>query len=656
MVVKENQIQHPSGYRPDIDGLRAIAVIGVILFHAGLGVPGGFAGVDVFFVISGFLITQLIVRDLERGTFSMVSFWERRVRRIFPALFATVLVCLVAGWFLLLPYGYLVLAQSAIALSLFASNIQFWRTTDYFSPLAEENALLHTWSLSVEEQFYLIVPLMLVGLYRFRKGRFLSFASLVTITAVSFVVSVVWLQKDPAGAFYLLPSRAWELGVGALLVFLPAPCSIIGRYVASVAGLMAVVYSFFFFVPGSPFPGVAALPAVVGTALVIWSGIPTNEGCQIWPMRLLAWRPMVSCGLMSYSLYLWHWPFFAFHRYVFDHLPTPTVSVAYVAAAFVISGLSLRFVETPFRQRRLCGSRRSIFVFFFTGTVLVTAAALVIYLGGGLSFRVPPEALRLDGVEGDRPFEAKPERMLVGGTKVYRFGDAGEQPKVLLWGDSHAGVLLSVIDEICREAGVSGRGVIRGRTPPLFDWSGERETTLEHEYSMAAGRFVQQLLQTEKVRIVFLAFRWSYYTRRDPPLDPSRVPQVGFDDALLETISKVQGFGAKVVLLKEVPVFPAHVPRAMALARWIGTSTPSLTIAAVEAFQKPYDPSFQRLQDRHPDVTIVDPVSSFAQNRGIDYIDADGVLLWRDQHHLTHRATMRLAPELREALVRALAQ
>jgi hypothetical protein len=134
------------------------------------------------------------------------------------------------------------------------------------------------------------------------------------------------------------------------------------------------------------------------------------------------------------------------------------------------------------------------------------------------------------------------------------------------------------------------------------------------------------------------------------------VPQVGFDDALLETISKVQGFGAKVVLLKEVPVFPAHVPRAMALARWIGTSTPSLTIAAVEAFQKPYDPSFQRLQDRHPDVTIVDPVSSFAQNRGIDYIDADGVLLWRDQHHLTHRATMRLAPELREALVRALAQ
>ncbi len=175
-------------YRPDIDGLRAVAVLGVVLFHAGLGVPGGYVGVDVFFVISGFLITSLILKDLDRGTFSMVDFWERRARRIFPALAVVVVTCLLAGWFLMLPFGYLVLAQSAIALTFFASNFQFWRTADYFGPVAEENLLLHTWSLSVEEQFYLIVPVLMAVLYAWRKRALLPWAAGVGVV-VSLVLS-----------------------------------------------------------------------------------------------------------------------------------------------------------------------------------------------------------------------------------------------------------------------------------------------------------------------------------------------------------------------------------------------------------------------------------------------------------------------------------
>ena len=187
-------------YRADIDGLRAIAVIGVVLFHAGLGVSGGFVGVDVFFVISGFLITSLILRDLHRGSFSIVEFWERRARRIFPALIVVVIATLIAGFFLMLPFGFQVLGQSAVALTFFASNIQFWRTSGYFDPSAEENPLLHTWSLSVEEQFYLIVPLLLCLIFMLRLQRRLGVLLGVGVVA-SLLASVYWVDHDPREVF-----------------------------------------------------------------------------------------------------------------------------------------------------------------------------------------------------------------------------------------------------------------------------------------------------------------------------------------------------------------------------------------------------------------------------------------------------------------------
>lgn len=640
-------------YRADIDGLRAVAVLGVVFFHAGLGFPGGFAGVDVFFVISGFLITGLILKDLEHGSFSMVDFWERRVRRIFPALFVMVLACLVAGWFLLLPYGYLVLGQSAVALSLFASNIQFWRTTDYFSPLAEENPLLHTWSLSVEEQFYLVIPLLLAGLYVRRRQALLCPVLLVLIIA-SFAVSVAWLQTEPAGAFYLLPSRAWELGVGAVLAFVPASKSRKWRNVAAWGGLAFICYTFFFHTPGAPFPGVAALPPVIGTALVIWSGAQSCGGQLLWAQRFLGCKPLVWCGLMSYSLYLWHWPFFAFHRYIFDHLPPAPVSMAYIAAAFALSALSLRYVERPFRQKSLCNSRKSIFVFFLAGTGLVLGVSLTIYLSGGLASRLPADVLRLDSVEGNNPYPGKPRESLEGGTEVYDIGAPDSPPKVLLWGDSHAGVLLNVMNDVCRDAGVSGRAVIRGRTPPMFNWSGERETTAEHSYALSTGRLVEEMLQEGSIRVVFVAFRWSYYVRREPPLDPSHVPLPGFEEALLETITKLQKLGVKVVLLEEVPIFPGHVPRRTALARWIGVPELSLLAAEAEEFRKPYGPVITRLRSLEEPVALVDPVPLFTKNGRIDFRDEQGLYLWRDQHHLTRHATQCLAPALRDALLSSL--
>jgi len=369
---------------------------------------------------------------------------------------------------------------------------------------------------------------------------------------------------------------------------------------------------------------------------------------------MLALKPLVWCGLMSYSLYLWHWPFFAFHRYIFGQAPGAVVSWGYLNAAFLLGALSLHFIERPFRQKRICSSRKAIFAFFFAGTSAVVAVSLIIYLTGGQSFRIPGEALRFDRVEGNAGFPGKKEQLLASGTDIYEIGVPDKVPQVLLWGDSHAGVLLSAMDEVCRQLGVAGSAVIRGGTPPIFGWSGQPETTGEHARAMATGRVVEEMLKTGSYRVVVLAFRWSYYLRRDPPLDPSRVPLAGFGEALNETIGLLQKAGVKVILLEEVPIFPSHVARSAALAHRIGVPEPSLNAAEGEAFRQPYEPILQRLKFANPKMELVDPAPLFIRDQKIEFMDVQGFLLWRDEHHLTQRGAERLIVPMREKLLRAL--
>jgi peptidoglycan/LPS O-acetylase OafA/YrhL len=261
-------------YRPEVDGLRAVAVAVVVLFHADLGFPGGFVGVDVFFVISGYLITSLIVRDLEQGKFTLRSFWERRARRIVPALVVLVLLVSVAGFFLLLPSDYLDLGRSAAAQAAFVANIFFWRETGYFSGGADQKALLHTWSLAVEEQFYLIFPLLLLGLFRFatfrRRRGLLSVISVATL--MSFTLSVWAVTSYRTAGFYLLPPRAWEILLGALVAIAPAQrfwTTRMLREVAALCGLSAILIASLVYDSFTPFPGVAAVLPCLGAALVL---------------------------------------------------------------------------------------------------------------------------------------------------------------------------------------------------------------------------------------------------------------------------------------------------------------------------------------------------------------------------------------------------
>jgi len=338
------------GYRPEIDGLRAVAVVAVLLYHAQLGiVPGGFLGVDIFFVISGFLITGIIEAELAAGRFSILRFYERRIRRIIPALMVMMLLCIPLAWRLMLPDDLENFGQSLIATTAFANNVLLMLTSGYFALAAEFKPLIHTWTLGVEEQYYLIVPLLLAAIFRWG-GRRLTIVVIATITVLSFVVALVCVRYAPTAGFYLLPSRAWELGAGSLVALVPNPADRRGSLAA--LGLATITGSLL--LAGERFAGLVwpmALP-VAGTCLVLAYGRAATLTA-----RVLAWRPAVIVGLISYSLYLYHQPVFAFARIASLDEPSRAPMALLIAPIFVLGWLSWRFLERPFRDRDRTRSR-----------------------------------------------------------------------------------------------------------------------------------------------------------------------------------------------------------------------------------------------------------------------------------------------------------
>ena len=428
-------------YRAEIDGLRALAVLPVILFHAGFSwFSGGYVGVDVFFVISGYLITTIIVREMAEGRFSLLVFYERRARRILPALFFVMLLSTAFALLWLAPSELENYGQGLIAVSTFWSNILFWQQSGYFETAAELNPLLHTWSLAVEEQFYIFFPLLLMLTWRFGL-RFVCLLLLVTF--VCSLAAAQWsVYQHPSAAFYLLPMRAWELLIGSAtalyLRYRTPPDSRLANEVLSLLGFGMVVFAIATFDQTTPFPGFYAILPTLGTALLILSVTPDTL-----VFRVLSFRPLVALGLISYSAYLWHQPVLAFARYRLAADLPGSLLLVLCMLSIAMAWFSWRYIEQPFRDKHR----------FSQKTILQTSILVIaLFCGAGFWLHQSDGGLGYYSADEQKVFQSfvRPAVYVSkrhGAIRLQAFDTQNEKPDVFIIGDSHSEDLVNAVYE-----------------------------------------------------------------------------------------------------------------------------------------------------------------------------------------------------------------
>ena len=428
-------------YRPEIDGLRALAVLSVVFYHAHVSwLPGGFLGVDVFFVISGYLITSLIKDALSKSDFSFIKFYDRRSRRLLPALYLVMTISIVPAWFLMPPSAWHSFLSSLGATSAFGSNFLFWREAGYFATASELKPLIHTWSLGIEEQFYLLFPGMFVVLSRL--GVRVIFGCLVFGAVSSFAAAVLLNEHYPSPVFFLLPTRGWELLVGSVAAFAFTPIRTDAKQLESVMkglaatlGVLAIVVAFVFYEPHYLVPGYFSLLAVIGAFSFIL-GATSRSGIG----AIFSTKVLVSVGLLSYSLYLWHQPIFAYLHMYLGSAPPLRIYLLAIAISLFLSYLSYRFVETPIRTKKAFSQNKVFYILIACFTSVFIALAVISPERGhkDAEFR---ENVTWDDLGGRLRQQKEPcaERHLstLGGYEVCIYGDLNSEETIAFIGDSH---------------------------------------------------------------------------------------------------------------------------------------------------------------------------------------------------------------------------
>ena len=541
-------------YREDIDWLRAIAVLAVVAFHFETpAVFGGFVGVDIFFVISGFLITGIIQSELQTGSFSFVRFYERRVRRLLPALYAMVALTAIPSFHYLLTSERQEFFRSITAVVTFTSNFFFWFQTGYFDHAAVEKPLLHTWSLAVEEQFYLALPLLLWGFSRVTRGRRVVLPIILGAVALASFALSIWRMKSDssANAFFMSPPRAWEFLIGGLIATpgFPVLRHALAQHIARGVALVVIAIPIFSLRQGPGFPGFNALAPCIGAALFLWSGIgvPTRTRSRYSPLRIVQFF-----GQISYSLYLWHWPLFTFARFSKSSLVLDAADKVVLSALTVlISYLSWRFVEQPFRQKSLAPTQGIA----FRTAGLATALLLAGSIGGIIASRVPSEADRAAlQLESYNNYNYRP---------LYRYGvcfapESGVlgpdcltlvpgKTNVLLWGDSLAAHYFYGLGKVTDPQTTNILQATQAACMPTFNAAAQGNTSC---HDVAAQ--MEIFFGDHKPDRVILSADWLEYAR--PPRFDGMIAD------LKQTIAKLNAAGIAVDLLGPAVQFRARLP------------------------------------------------------------------------------------------------
>lgn len=588
--------ERPASYRPEVDGLRAIAVAVVIFYHAGFaGFGGGYVGVDVFFVISGYLITGLLVADLAAGRFSIRRFYERRARRIFPALFLVMLCCIPFAWACLTPGQLDKFFESMVAVALFVSNLYFRSNINYFGASTETLPLVHAWSLSVEEQFYVVYPLLLLIVWRWRRA---SLSWLLVSFALVSLAACLWLEtREPTLNFFSAPTRAWELLLGALIA-LERDKLLASRWggaawreVWSVVGLALILWAVFLYDSGTPFPGRFAVPPVLGSALVLCFCSPgTYLG------RVLASRAFVAVGLMSYSAYLWHQPIFAFALSASIGHPTKAVYVVLIALTAALSYLSWRYVERPFRQPARV-SRTRVFRLSLAATVAFVSIGVTGHVFRGFSGRFDRTAIELAASSRPSPkrsaCHSESYKSLNPGQACRYF--EGETTWAVL-GDSHGVELAYALAEELRPARQSLLHLTSSRCPPAFTFEAD-----EVGCSRWLREAVAVLAKDGAIRNVVLVYRHGYYLfggqlptypvppTAAPPILRTRTPEAAraaYWSSFHELARALKAAGKVVYVVDPIPELGASIDRVIYSPGLLGLSAAELRSSTMSYYEQ----------------------------------------------------------------------
>ncbi|HZP76291.1 MAG TPA: acyltransferase family protein [Pseudolabrys sp.] len=644
-------------YRADVDGLRAVAIVPVVLYHAGLApFSGGFVGVDVFFVISGFLITSFILAQIKRGTFSFRNFYLRRIRRIFPALFVMMAGSAIVGWCVMTPNDFRLLGESISATVLFASNVLFWLHTGYFAAPLEEHPLLHTWSLGVEEQFYLGFPILMVLLFRYIPRRAIGIT--LALCIASFALNVLTVADHPRLAFYLAPPRIWELFTGALLAMgaLPPPRDKRWSEAGGLLGAAMIVVAIFGFSPSTAFPGFAALMPTIGAAAIIWAGC--NAGGMV--TRILSHPAPVLIGKISYSLYLWHFPLLAFGAYVAIGGESLGAKLALLALSVLLAFVSWRYIEQPVRKGRwVFGEPQIVFRTAGVAIVLLGGFGLAAHVTGGFPARLGKPALQILASEDDYNSDRRSCLILAELGKPTlppscKFGAAGAAPEFAVWGDSHAESLRAAFDAAANKA---------GRTGVFFGTAGcipELGVDRPHGGCDGVNELVADyLVSTASIRTIILSGRWGLWAdgtayKNEPGAGARLVlttasgavidNRAGFSAGVERAVAKLRAAGKQVWLVGPIPEIGYNVPRSLYLNS-LGV-LPAVDIrptrAEFNARQSAVLPLLARLADQYH-AHVVWPHSVLCDDR-LCQVAKDGRPIYVDDQHLTRPAALSLSP------------